>query len=328
MRNQLLAIKDIDPSTKQWTSNVMVIEKSFPRTGSSGIIFQKLMLIDAKVGPIQMKKNFKDHKDEETPLQEIIVIDDQLKPTTLTLWDEFTKNEGVAFSKLPTPFPIIIAMCISHSNTIKKIPLQRVQRIATTQSPPPTPYKLIQLKNLPTFVRQITRYWVNACATVTNINQKLCYVCCPNCNKSTAVELEDFFLCNFCKQRVQSQPRCKFEIDLIDESGKITATIFGSHAEKLFSITAEELMKNTSDDGQTSLEVLKKLSTTKNHILELSAYQYDFGGLSQCKFNILQCIKNASLCHQTPKTQIQKQSLHQLQRKHIKNYFQLNQVHH
>ncbi|KAI7995523.1 Replication protein A 70 kDa DNA-binding subunit B [Camellia lanceoleosa] len=202
MCNQLLAIKDINPSTKRWTSNVMVIEKSFPRTRSSGILFQKLMLIDAKgskvqatifgadievlqttleifssyaisnaqvrsipeqhqiveneyqwtihgrtsiekikddqltirslnfnfttltalennidsttsanvhsettadtqsstrpkninvllaileVGPIQMKKNFKNHKDEETPLQEIIVIDDQLKPTTLTL---------------------------------------------------------------------------------------------------------------------------------------------------------------------------------------------------------------------------------------------------
>ncbi|CAL5375238.1 unnamed protein product [Camellia sinensis] len=95
--------------------------------------------------------------------------------------------------------------------------------------------------------------------------------------------------------------RCRFEVDLTDESGKIIATIFGSHAEKLFSITAEELMKNTSDDGQTSLEVLKKLSTTENHILELFAYQYDFGGLSQCKFNINALHKECVIASPNPK---------------------------
>ncbi|CAL5372979.1 unnamed protein product [Camellia sinensis] len=145
------------------------------------------------------------------------------------------------------------------------------------------------------------KYWVNACATVIDVNQKFCYLRCPNCNKSIVVEPEDFFLCNFCKQRVHSQPRCRFEVDLTDESGKIIATIFGSHAEKLFSITAEELIKNTSDDGQTSLEVLKKLSTTENHILELFAYQYDFGGLSQCKFNINALHKECIIASPNPK---------------------------
>ncbi|KAI7980855.1 Replication protein A 70 kDa DNA-binding subunit B [Camellia lanceoleosa] len=58
-----------------------------------------------------MKKNFKDHKDEETPLQEIIVINDQLKPTTLTLW-----GECVAFFKFPSPFLIIIAMRLKVSS--------------------------------------------------------------------------------------------------------------------------------------------------------------------------------------------------------------------
>lgn len=41
--------------------------------------------------------------------------------------------------------------------------------------------------------------------------------------------------------------RCKFDVELSDSTGLITATAFGEIAESLFGITAEELYDNTNE---------------------------------------------------------------------------------
>ncbi|CAL5373823.1 hypothetical protein HYC85_004241 [Camellia sinensis] len=111
-------------------------------------------------------------------------------------------------------------------------------------------------------------------------------MCCSKCNKGTDAEADDIFQCNYCKEKAKPEPRCKFDVQLRDSSGDITATIFGAQAENLFPINAQKWMESTSTVGQLSVETLATLYTTDEQIIQLRTYQFHTATTTRCKFNV------------------------------------------
>ncbi|KAK6912920.1 Replication factor A, C-terminal [Dillenia turbinata] len=54
------------------------------------------------------------------------------------------------------------------------------------------------------------------------------------------------YTCNFCNEKQLAEPRYRFEVNLSDESGVITATLFGEMAEQILGLTVAEAMKTPS----------------------------------------------------------------------------------
>ena len=114
-----------------------------------------------------------------------------------------------------------------------------------------------------------------------HIFQKFWYMGCEKCFCSTSADYGVLFMCNTCKQKHKAEPRsdhhyficflsflllllitlsflflccalyktcifnrCKFDVDLSDDTGTVTATMFGDLAEKLLTFTAKEAMEH------------------------------------------------------------------------------------
>ncbi|KAI8020166.1 Replication protein A 70 kDa DNA-binding subunit B [Camellia lanceoleosa] len=250
-------------------------------------------------------KSVRDNARADSSLQEAVIIDQCMKPIILALCDQFGLNEGTAISSMLGQFPIVIGMrlkatnyneaeallnclcrCVAHEKAIKAIPLNKIHQLGNAQTPSPTSNKIIAISQLPTSIDQPTYYWVQASATVQNFNQKFWFMCCSKCNKGTDAEADDIFQCNYCKEKAKPEPRCKFDVQLRDSSGDITATIFGAQAENLFSINAQKWMESTSTVGQLSVETLATLYTTDEQIIQLRTYQFHTATTTRCKFNV------------------------------------------
>ncbi|KAI8538654.1 hypothetical protein RHMOL_Rhmol09G0121500 [Rhododendron molle] len=93
-------------------------------------------------------------------------------------------------------------------------------------------------------------HWVQVVCKVTDWNQNFYYMSCPKCIKATLGQIDTLFWCDYCKQRVQATPstcfdnRCRFQIQLADSTGFITATAFGQQADSMFSISGDYLKNN------------------------------------------------------------------------------------
>ncbi|XP_071917017.1 replication protein A 70 kDa DNA-binding subunit B-like [Coffea arabica] len=98
--------------------------------------------------------------------------------------------------------------------------------------------------------------WVKASFSFENIFQKFWYIGCEKCFGSTSADYGAQFMCNTCKQKHKAEPRCKFDVDLSDDTGIVTATLFGDLAEKLLTFTAKEAMEHYFQNTALPLEIL------------------------------------------------------------------------
>lgn len=105
------------------------------------------------------------------------------------------------------------------------------------------------------------------------------------CNLTTDATANAPFWSNFCKEKVQPTPRCKFNIELSDSTKTITATIFTPVAESLLLITPQYLKENTYE-GVLSLEAMEKLTKAHEYVVHVRAYNYVLADLPHCLFNV------------------------------------------
>nr|XP_027074248.1 uncharacterized protein LOC113698577 isoform X2 [Coffea arabica] len=88
-------------------------------------------------------------------------------------------------------------------------------------------------------------------------------------------------MCNTCKQKHKSEPRCKFDVDLSDDTGTVTATMFGDLAEKLLTFTAKEAMEHYFQNMVLPLEVLHEDLKSKKFLAYIRPVQVPLADAKQ-----------------------------------------------
>ncbi|KAH7838677.1 hypothetical protein Vadar_029770 [Vaccinium darrowii] len=280
----------------------------------------------------------------KTMVTDLRIIDQGLVPTTVTLWDQFSDTEAAAMSTLPGPFPIAIAYrlklaskygtnlgtrnsstfifnppipeaaalqtwCKANAAAIKELPTGCASRYQTTKQIAPPDNKLVKIANIPASVAKPMYIGVRGTVQLVDFNQKFVYVACSVCNRGTNATGDGEFSCNHCDQTVQPITRVKFEVEIKDPTGQISAAIFAEQIEEFYKITSAEIIDNIVDVSTKSLcpnvvdckypnklclsqdflqlPMMEKLNEMRHCRANLKVYNYSYGAINQCKFNIV-----------------------------------------
>ncbi|KAH7861756.1 hypothetical protein Vadar_030423 [Vaccinium darrowii] len=263
--------------------SVRNLKYNFMPLGDTANYYQTADSIDALFAIIDVGQH---RKVTDGQVTDVIVIDHCMKPTGLTLWDQFGTKEGNAMSKLPGPFPTVIGVrrkinqyngltlatkgsssfifnpaipeantlhnwCMANAAAIKKIPFKKGKQPAVALSNPPTKDTIIKINQLPTIVSSNEFHSLQVSCYVVGWNSTLC--------------------------------KCKFDVQLQDSTGLIIATAFAEIAEKLFKVTAEELYANTIN-GELALHCMERLSDSRDYVIDVRTSKYDAQQSSLCRF--------------------------------------------
>ncbi|KAH7846156.1 hypothetical protein Vadar_010559 [Vaccinium darrowii] len=254
-------------------------------------------------------------------IADLRIIDQGFVPTTVTLWDQFSDTEATAISNLSGPFPIAIAYrlklaakdgtnlgtrssttfvfnppipaaaalqawCKANATAIKELPAGHAPRYQASKQVPPPDDKLVKIENFPASVEKPIYIGVKGTVQLVEFNQRFVYVACSVCNRGTNAVGDGEFWCNYCDKIVQPLTRVKFDVEIKDPTGQISAAMFAEEAEEFYKITSAEMMENIVDD-YLQLAMMEKLNEPKECRVNLKVYNYSYGAIDQCKFSIV-----------------------------------------
>ncbi|KAH9621194.1 hypothetical protein KSS87_017238 [Heliosperma pusillum] len=219
-----------------------------PQYVESGTLIDTL----AVVADIYPKRTTKD----ETTLQEFLLINHEMKPTILTMWDELASNEGSYISQFLESFPIILATRLRVTSYNEQIKLLKKDKAV----PAPTMNARAPPAVIPiTSVSETTKHMLetNLCRAQRNILLSKMWSG-PRCstkvhsysNLYTIVRYAAFHYHDLYCRSILHTDRCNFQIELADGATSLTTTIFGENAELVFKINAKILMELSEDPHQ------------------------------------------------------------------------------
>ncbi|KAL5537486.1 hypothetical protein UlMin_042344 [Ulmus minor] len=216
-------------------------------------------------------------------VQEVILIDQGFTVIILTLWEQFLECESLAIMEKISTNPVILAKklkvtpynglslsmrqsttfiinpAIPQAASLKKwskenkkvldqIRIEKTYKASSSNMALPASKDIIKIKDIKNLHEKEMTSWLKGKIMVTNINQKFWFMACNKCHKAQGANYNQVFKCFRCREaRAIGLPRCCVEVQVMDESGSITATLFGENAEKVLSCTAKNLMENTSN---------------------------------------------------------------------------------
>ncbi|XP_059281908.1 uncharacterized protein LOC132035796 isoform X2 [Lycium ferocissimum] len=132
---------------------------------------------------------------------------------------------------------------------------------------------------------------------------KSCYVLlCPKCKQEVRSLIKRKFLCMTCKQQNMLIPRCRFDVNLHDASGSIIGIIMDKEAEKLLSLTTDEIYDLASNEN-----IQSKLNQNFYIIQVKKSFSHSSQATSG-KLYILSCTEKGKMVHslpESPKTDIE-----------------------
>ncbi|KAL2933006.1 Replication protein A 70 kDa DNA-binding subunit B [Bienertia sinuspersici] len=217
-----------------------------------------------------------------TTFQEVLLIDQELKPKILTLWNEFASNEGEKISitlATRSSSTFLINIATPKTNALQEL-LQNEEKIQSvinkSQAPSTNPMKdpnvvdVIQISTLLADDKNASSWWIKASASITNYNQRFWYTGCNVCWRAIYADHGQTFTCRNCSgQERVAEARCRFFIELVDPTGTITATVFGKSAEKIFEVDALKLMQFCDKEGNIDFASMGNLSTTRQFYFQV-----------------------------------------------------------
>ncbi|KAH7867417.1 hypothetical protein Vadar_033076 [Vaccinium darrowii] len=213
-------------------------------------------------------------------------------PRTISLWDQFSEHEAGAMRNLPGAFPIAIgfrlkittnygvalatrnsstfilnpsiqeaiglqAWCAKNATKIRELRAMPQGRPLVPKAAPPKREAIVSIASLPTSVEAPLLFGVEGVIEIVDYGQRI-----------------------------------KFNVELTDATGTITAAIFADTAEEFYNITTDEMNANIVDD-QLQWPMLERLTSQRECSANLKAYNYGYGGISQCRFNITSIFNRA-----------------------------------
>ncbi|KAK9126985.1 hypothetical protein Scep_015831 [Stephania cephalantha] len=202
------------------------------------------------------KRDVTKRNGQPASLQELIVIDECCMPIRLTLWDEFATRIGPSVEERIAKTPVLVCrrlkvayhsgICLAtrSSSTIDLVDdSERAQTLRQWFNRNCTViedlinndgmYIPIHFRN--PIVRPSQR---RPLVTIAKINSML--------NDFTNAEVGEVFYCTNCNHEdAHGTPRARIEVELTDESGALKVVAYGSIAEDIISLNAQEIMTKT-----------------------------------------------------------------------------------
>ncbi|XP_071910175.1 replication protein A 70 kDa DNA-binding subunit B-like isoform X2 [Coffea arabica] len=230
------------------------------------------------ISSLAMKTITKNSK--QSSVQKFVLLNEESQTVLLSLWDDFLNNEGQVILNNMQSYPVIIGRRLKVNNyngvslstwfdsaLLVDPPIQEARQLKNwamrnTKSIAEIIDAKSYIKYNPalslkgdqktTLICNVTpsqkTAWVKAKLSFEHIFQKYWYMSCAKCYQATAADYEIEFTCNSCKEKGAAMPRCRFDIDLSDDSGVIPASIFGDLAETILTFTGLEAMDHFNQD--------------------------------------------------------------------------------
>nr|XP_027077114.1 replication protein A 70 kDa DNA-binding subunit B-like [Coffea arabica] len=252
------------------------------------------------------------HKDSRSSLvQKFWLVNEEMNPILLSLWNEFTKNEGKSITELKDKYPVLICrrlnvvmyngIALSTRNDsviLVNPPVREVNQLKhwaarneksfagllednmhAKQSPQLFHQSHQKIISIIDVVPTQKVSWVKAQVSFKHIIQKYYYMGCIKCHRMTAANFGTTFTCNHCNEKQQASPRYRFDVDLTDHTDTLTASVFGDLAESLLTFTALEAMNYHEENTELPLEKVHQELQSRMFIIQLKpAATRDGGG--------------------------------------------------
>ncbi|KAK9117957.1 hypothetical protein Scep_016050 [Stephania cephalantha] len=239
-------LKDIDPNTVNWYADVYVLEKlPIKQSNTSSVRQQRLILVDEEGYRIQATIFGNDINLFESRLQTKVAY---------RISNAFVKEIEARYRLVPSPHQ----WSISRNTLIKKVPdsetfplIEEVKFVTLDQIDEyldVDEYIGICLATRSSSTidlvddserAQTLRQWFNRNCTVIEdlIN---------NDGMSIPIHFREVFYCTNCNHEdAHGTPRARIEVELTDESGALKVVAYGSIAEDIISLNAQEIMTKT-----------------------------------------------------------------------------------
>lgn len=242
---------------------------------------------------------------KQTDVQKFVLLNEESQTVLLSLWDNFLHNEGQELLSKLHSYPVIIGRRIKVNNyngvalgtwfdsvvlvdppiqearEIKNWALRNTNLIADIVQKKDyikynpelslrTGQKTTSICNVNPSQKTI---WVKARFCFEHIFQKYWYMSCKNCCRATAADYQVVFTCNSCKEKHSAVPRCRFDVELADDTGLIPASIFGELAEKLLTFSAVEAMQHFNENIELPLDLVHKELKSKTFLVHIKPVQ-------------------------------------------------------
>lgn len=256
--------------------------------------------------------------------QEIIVINQEMKPIILTFWDDFITKEGTQLLQNTDPYPVLIgiqvkvtpynghslssrpgssfmidpntlaahalkAWCNANNEIVQQLCDEFLAKPIIRTVPDPKDDDFIPINDLPKIPEMVESqtYWIRAKISIVTSDQEFWYMSCSSCRKSISATSETIFDCFNCNtKKVMAKPRVKFEVQLTDGSGSMTATMFENHAKEYFLVDGNTLMKYAAENTENVIAVFPKLALQNEYRIQLKPREYPSRGVKALTYNI------------------------------------------
>ncbi|XP_027157287.1 replication protein A 70 kDa DNA-binding subunit B-like [Coffea eugenioides] len=219
---------------------------------------------------------------KESRVRKLVIVNEELQTLMLSMWNAFIDTEGSKIISEIQNYPVLIGRRLKVQNyngvalstwfdsaILVNPPIQEARELKNWASRnakcladiiekrtynrynPDISFqadqKTTDIANIDSKQKNI---WVNASFSFEHIFQKFWYIGCEKCFRSTSADYGVL---------------CKFDVDLSDDTGTVTATLFGDLAEKLLTFTAKEAMDHYYQNMPLPLEILhEELKATKS----------------------------------------------------------------
>ncbi|XP_027167891.1 replication protein A 70 kDa DNA-binding subunit B-like [Coffea eugenioides] len=240
---------------------------------------------------VPIKKDLK-----ESFVQRFLIVNEEMIPTVLSLWNAFVENEGKLITDQSNKHPVILCRRlkvvtyngislstrndsvvivdppIRDARTLKNWACRNEKELLvvsnekpyTNQSPKMFYGPQHKLSTITDVLPTEKVSWVKCMFSFEHILQKYYYMACVKCRRLTDADYGCTYTCNHCNEK-----QCRFDIDLTDHTDTITASIFGEQAETLLGFTALQAMDYFNRNEELPLNKLHEELKSKMFIVQL-----------------------------------------------------------
>ncbi|KAG5602250.1 hypothetical protein H5410_033620 [Solanum commersonii] len=251
--------------------------------------------------------------------REITLCDNQKNQFLFTQWEDFGEIEGHEIaSKMATEADLLVilgrmlSLQTRYNSTVRVNPNypQAValinwakenktilltcpsEKTSTSSSIAPVivttaGQQLISIKEISS-APSMAIFYVEAKMAILDEFQDFCVLQCSGCKQKKRTNDRKDFECPKCNRKTALVPRCSFQIDLIDNTATITASISAELGEKLLSMTAEAIFDITCTKRQSlSLDHVHEMLSNKVFEIQLRKSSWGSSNIMQATLSIL-----------------------------------------
>ncbi|XP_031117737.1 uncharacterized protein LOC116021257 isoform X2 [Ipomoea triloba] len=131
-----------------------------------------------------------------------------------------------------------------HCDTLNALKRLRDYNNATINLANPEKEEISKIATVPALINPAQPAWVKGKISINIDNKNTWYIGCSHCLKKVYAESDELFNCMHCVEKTAvGTPRCKMDVEIVDETGHIVASVFGLPAETLLLRSSKQVME-------------------------------------------------------------------------------------